>query len=108
MDGSLEKDLVFSSQWHVLEAHVHMYTLGVWNVEYDGGWMALLEKDLVCSSQWHVSEAHVYTLGVWNMMRVDGSLEKDLVFSSQWHVLEVHVYTLGVWNMMEGGWLFRE
>ena len=63
MDGSLEKDLVFSSQWHVSEAHV--YTLGVWNMmRVDGS----LEKDLVFSSQWHVSEAHVYTLGVWNMM----------------------------------------
>ena len=55
---SLEKDLVFSSQWHVSEAHV--YTLGVQNmmeggwlfrecvhsrsVEYDGG--CSLEKDL--------------------------------------------------------------
>ena len=74
MDGSLENDLVFSSQWYVSEAHV--YTLGVWNmmeggwlfregfsvlftmacfrgtcayvhsrsVEYDGGWMALWRR----------------------------------------------------------------
>ena len=35
-DGSLEKDLVFSSQWHVSEAHV--YTLGVWNM-VEGGWL---------------------------------------------------------------------
>ena len=33
---SLEKDLVFSSQWHVSEAHV--YTLGVWNM-VEGGWL---------------------------------------------------------------------
>ena len=32
----LEKDLVFSSQWHVSEAHV--YTLGVWNM-MEGGWL---------------------------------------------------------------------
>ena len=38
MDGSLEKDLVFSSQWHVSEAHVHMYTLGVWNM-VEGVWL---------------------------------------------------------------------
>ena len=36
VDGSLEKDLVFSSQWHVSEAHV--YTLGVWNM-MEGGWL---------------------------------------------------------------------
>ena len=64
MDGSLEKDLVFSSQWHVSE--VHVYTLGVWNM-MDGGWL-FTEGSSVFSSQWHVSEAHVYTLGVWNMM----------------------------------------
>ena len=33
---SLEKDLVFSSQWQVSEAHV--YTLGVWNM-VEGGWL---------------------------------------------------------------------
>ena len=63
MDGSLEKDLVFSTFTIPCFRGTCVHSR---SVEYDGG--CSLEKDLVFSSQWHVSEAHVYTLGVWNMM----------------------------------------
>ena len=38
MEGGwlFREGLVFSSQWHVSEAHV--YTLGVWNM-MEGGWL---------------------------------------------------------------------